>query len=84
MINPECLVSCLVCEVMSENEAIVIIGAEQFSKYSGYGGTFKYAGPFEDKTEKDDQGRVSTGAFTLCSLGIMLTHILYSELNYTE
>jgi hypothetical protein len=26
MINPECLVSMLLCEVMKENEAIIIIG----------------------------------------------------------
>lgn len=61
VINPECLVSCLVCEVMADNEAIAIIGAERFSNYKGYGGAFAFAGPHVDKTEKDDQGRIATG-----------------------
>lgn len=29
---------------MSENEAILIIGAEQFCKYTGYGYSFTFAG----------------------------------------
>ena len=31
------IVSCLICERMSEYEAIEIIGAQTFSSYTGYG-----------------------------------------------
>jgi poly(ADP-ribose) glycohydrolase len=53
MINPECLVSCLLCEAMAKDEAILITGAEQFSSYKGYGGNFTYAGPFTDANPLD-------------------------------
>ena len=33
MINPECLVSILLCEEMEDEESILIVGAEQFSLY---------------------------------------------------
>lgn len=39
---------------MDELESILIAGAEQFSSYSGYGGTFAYAGPHEDKNPADE------------------------------
>ncbi len=53
MINPECLVSMLFCEEMQELESILITGAEQFSTYSGYGGTFTYTGPHTDTNPVD-------------------------------
>lgn len=39
---------------MDELESILITGAEQFSSYTGYGGKFKYAGPYSDKNPVDD------------------------------
>jgi len=47
MISPECLVSMLFMSIMESNEAIVIKGAEQFSKYTGYDRGFRYAGNYE-------------------------------------
>lgn len=41
---PECLVGLLFCEKMRPEEAITIVGAQQYSKYSGYGGSFAFAG----------------------------------------
>ena len=57
MINPECLVSMLFCEEMQELESILITGAEQFSTYSGYGGTFTCTGPHEDTNPVDTRKR---------------------------
>uniref|UniRef100_A0A6B2L698 PARG catalytic Macro domain-containing protein n=1 Tax=Arcella intermedia TaxID=1963864 RepID=A0A6B2L698_9EUKA len=59
VIKPECLVSMLFCEVMDIDEAIIITGAEQFSKYSGYGGTMRFEGEFQNTTEtfRDEEGR---------------------------
>ena len=42
---------------MDELESIVIIGAEQFSSYSGYGGNFKYTGPYTDTNPVDSKQR---------------------------
>jgi hypothetical protein len=50
VIKPECLVSMLICPVMNPNEAIIIYGALQYSKYIGYGHSFKYNGPHEMDT----------------------------------
>mmetsp|Transcript_66859 Transcript_66859/g.160045 ORF Transcript_66859/g.160045 Transcript_66859/m.160045 type:complete len:495 (+) Transcript_66859:83-1567(+) len=44
-ICPELIAALLVCPRMLDNEAIFIVGAEQFSKYSGYSYGLKYAGP---------------------------------------
>ena len=57
VINPECLVSLLFCEAMEANEAILIQGAEQFSEYSGYGGTFNFTGPHTDTNPIDESNR---------------------------
>lgn len=43
-ICPECLVGLLLCEKMGPEEAITIVGAQQYSHYSGYGGSFAFAG----------------------------------------
>eukprot|EP01119_Soliformovum_irregulare_P020006 TRINITY_DN6430_c0_g1_i2.p1 TRINITY_DN6430_c0_g1~~TRINITY_DN6430_c0_g1_i2.p1 ORF type:complete len:314 (+),score=80.02 TRINITY_DN6430_c0_g1_i2:542-1483(+) len=63
LIKPECLVSLLMCEVMEENEAIFIHGAEQFSKYQGYGGSLKYGGDHQDQTERNADGDIQTIIF---------------------
>ena len=53
MINPECMVSILFCERMNNLESILIMGAEQFSSYTGYSGTFTYTGPYKDTNPID-------------------------------
>lgn len=42
---------------MEDNEAILIQGAEQFSEYTGYGGTFKFTGPHTDTNPIDECNR---------------------------
>eukprot|EP00047_Mylnosiga_fluctuans_P014372 m.37896 g.37896 ORF g.37896 m.37896 type:complete len:632 (-) comp5473_c1_seq2:1337-3232(-) len=58
MIAPELIVGCLFCEKMSENEAILMTGAERFSSYTGYGYNFDWAGDYIDPTPRDDEGRL--------------------------
>eukprot|EP00494_Astrolonche_serrata_P032494 UN32763 len=50
-VRPECMLSCLLCEMMKPNEAIIIIGSELFNEHKGYGGGFRWSGPHKDKTE---------------------------------
>jgi poly(ADP-ribose) glycohydrolase len=51
VIKPECLVSMLFCAKMDQNEAIMITGAERYSKYTGYGHSFRWGGPYFDTTK---------------------------------
>ena len=52
---PELTVSRLFCPIMRANEAIVFIGAEQFSQHTGYGASFDYDGPYTDPSLTTDQ-----------------------------
>jgi len=49
-ICPELIVSMLVCPRMDEDEAIQIVGAEQFSAYGGYSHSLKFDGDYRDTT----------------------------------
>uniref|UniRef100_F1KZ17 poly(ADP-ribose) glycohydrolase n=1 Tax=Ascaris suum TaxID=6253 RepID=F1KZ17_ASCSU len=42
LICPEMMVSMLLCERMDHNESIVILGAQRYSDYEGYGHTFQW------------------------------------------
>lgn len=59
-INPECLVSIGLNEVMRDDEAIIITGAERISNYKGYDKSFTFTGRAVDKTPFDAQGRRAT------------------------
>ena len=52
-ISPELVASMLFTERLLDHEAMIMMGAEQYSEYTGYSDTFKYAGDFKDKTEFD-------------------------------
>eukprot|EP00928_Gymnodinium_smaydae_P091588 TRINITY_DN75315_c0_g1_i1.p1 TRINITY_DN75315_c0_g1~~TRINITY_DN75315_c0_g1_i1.p1 ORF type:complete len:464 (+),score=55.96 TRINITY_DN75315_c0_g1_i1:50-1393(+) len=58
---PECFVGMLFCERMLPNEAILIIGPQQYSRYAGYGGRFSFVKPrnvLEERSgESDPHGR---------------------------
>lgn len=60
VINPECLVSRLVCERLASNESILILGAQRYSNYTGYSDTFEWSGHHEDETPRDAVGRRRT------------------------
>lgn len=53
VICPELLCSMLFSERMDANEAFFIMGCERFSSYTGYAGSFKYAGDYNDETQRD-------------------------------
>jgi len=55
-ICPELCVAMLVCPCMLANEAITIVGAEQFSAYEGYAYSLKFAGDHVDEAKRDDDG----------------------------
>lgn len=49
---PEAIVSVFLCDVMADNEAILLVGVEQFCDFTGYGCSFEYSGPHEEMREK--------------------------------
>lgn len=57
VICPELLISMLFTEALSSSEVLFIIGCERYSKYTGYGHTFQWAGNFKDETPHDSSGR---------------------------
>ncbi|KAM9232005.1 poly(ADP-ribose) glycohydrolase isoform 2-T2 [Leptosomus discolor] len=57
LINPELIVSRLITEVLDHNECLIITGTEQFSEYTGYAETYRWARSHEDKTPRDEWQR---------------------------
>ncbi|CBY34501.1 unnamed protein product [Oikopleura dioica] len=53
LISPELTVAQLFFEKMSDSEAIIITGAERFSRYSGYSKSFRFRENFVDTQIRD-------------------------------
>ncbi|XP_066474841.1 poly(ADP-ribose) glycohydrolase isoform X2 [Tiliqua scincoides] len=60
LINPELIVSRLITEVLDHNECLIITGAEQYSEYTGYAETYRWARSHEDDTPRDEWQRRCT------------------------
>ena len=58
-VHPELYLSMLFCEVMDDNEAIVIVGAERVAEYSGYGSPAKFTKVHDDMRVLDREGRLN-------------------------
>ncbi|XP_074965575.1 poly(ADP-ribose) glycohydrolase [Phalacrocorax aristotelis] len=57
LINPELIVSRLITEVLDHNECLIITGTEQYSEYTGYAETYRWARSHEDRTPRDEWQR---------------------------
>jgi hypothetical protein len=64
-ICPELCVSMLVCPCMQPEEAIQIIGGEQFSDYSGYAFGLQYNGDHTDKADRAPDGSVRVAVLAM-------------------
>ncbi|XP_019939188.2 poly(ADP-ribose) glycohydrolase-like isoform X1 [Paralichthys olivaceus] len=60
LINPELIVSRLFTEALDHNECLIITGTQQYSKYTGYAQTYKWAGSHQDTTPRDGWQRRCT------------------------
>ncbi|XP_038128669.1 poly(ADP-ribose) glycohydrolase-like [Cyprinodon tularosa] len=60
LINPELIASRLFTEALDDYECLIITGTQQYSKYTGYSQTYKWAGSHQDTTPRDDWGRRCT------------------------
>ncbi|XP_053612340.1 poly(ADP-ribose) glycohydrolase-like isoform X2 [Plodia interpunctella] len=57
VICPELMISMLFTEMLQPDEALIVIGCERYSNYSGYGNSFEFAGDHRDATPYDSSGR---------------------------
>ena len=64
---PEMNVGRLFCKRMNHDEAILMVGPEQFSVSSGYGGSLQFAGPFPSETKQETSYTVAMDALDLRS-----------------
>ncbi|XP_053307107.1 poly(ADP-ribose) glycohydrolase [Spea bombifrons] len=60
IINPELIISRLFTESLDPNECLIITGAEQYSEYTGYAESYKWASSHEDEAPRDEWERRST------------------------
>ncbi|CAA7041828.1 unnamed protein product [Microthlaspi erraticum] len=60
VINPELIAGMFFLPRMDANEAIEIVGIERFSRYTGYGPSFQYAGDYTDEKDFDTLRRRKT------------------------
>jgi hypothetical protein len=60
---PECIITMVLCERLSDQECIMIVGTEQFSSYSGYGRAMKFAGDYVDPVEVDELNHRKTAVW---------------------
>uniref|UniRef100_H3BAA5 poly(ADP-ribose) glycohydrolase n=1 Tax=Latimeria chalumnae TaxID=7897 RepID=H3BAA5_LATCH len=53
LINTELIVARLFTEKLNDEECLLITGAQQYSRYSGYGDTYRHEGVYRDDTPRD-------------------------------
>eukprot|EP00811_Abedinium_folium_P035407 NODE_8200_length_1515_cov_4.031700.p1 GENE.NODE_8200_length_1515_cov_4.031700~~NODE_8200_length_1515_cov_4.031700.p1 ORF type:complete len:441 (-),score=127.51 NODE_8200_length_1515_cov_4.031700:193-1335(-) len=69
-ICPELCLSMLLCPRMLHDEALQIVGAEQFSAYGGYGLSLKYGGNHNDTSSRGEDGSMLTTVLTIDALDL--------------
>ena len=70
LLCPELILSRLFTEQLQDNECLIVVGAERFSSYSGYGSTFEWAGTYKDEVQRDTWGRKETHLVAMDALVI--------------
>ncbi|CAG9578129.1 unnamed protein product [Danaus chrysippus] len=70
MICPELMISMLFTEELKPNEALMIIGCEQYSTYSGYGHSFSWGSNYNDTIPRDSSGRRRTAVLAIDALPV--------------
>ena len=68
LMSPEMIVAKLFTESLSDNETLLMIGCEQFNKYTGYASNFKFDGDFFDQTPFDSHRRRKTRVVAIDAL----------------
>lgn len=78
-ICPELMVSKLLAERLQPNEALFVAGAERFSAYAGYAGSFVFGGEWVDETPRDEWRRRCCAIVAIDALCFDRTEEQYGE-----
>lgn len=78
-ICPELMVTKLVAERLQPNEALFVAGAERFSAYAGYAGSFVFGGEWVDETPRDEWRRRCCAIVAIDALCFERTEEQYGE-----
>ena len=60
LIKPECLVSRLITSELQDHEALLIRGAQRYSKHQGYRQSFRWMGDYRETIEESLDGHLRT------------------------
>lgn len=69
-ICPELCLAILLCPRMRDDEAIQILGGEQFSRYQGFAFQLCYGGNYEDPASRDRDGTVQVSILAMDALDL--------------
>jgi len=69
-ICPELCLTMLVCPCMMEDEALQVLGGEQFSKYAGYAFNLQYGGDHRDPAPRAEDGTVLVSILAMDALDL--------------
>ena len=78
---PELMASMLFTEVLADNEVLFVIGAEQYSGYTGYADSFTFSGRFQDTTSLDSAGRRETSIVAMDAIRFTRSSLQYNTEN---
>ncbi|XP_063744937.1 poly(ADP-ribose) glycohydrolase isoform X2 [Eleginops maclovinus] len=84
VINPELIVSRLFTEKLADNECLVITGSQQFSSYSGFGDSFEWMGPHEERLGRDEWGRLKRQIVAIDALNFKHKRDQYNMITVTR
>lgn len=79
VICPEMIVSKLFTEVLRPTEALLMIGCERYSNYTGYAHTFRWSGNHVDRTPRDSSFRRRTHVVAIDALAFVQSSHQYRE-----
>jgi len=74
-VSPECIVGTLISEIMREDEAILIQGAERYCEYSGYRSDFLFKGPHVHAVQLNEEKVLNREILAIDALSFRSTQI---------
>eukprot|EP00358_Blepharisma_japonicum_P000153 CAMPEP_0202946706 /NCGR_PEP_ID=MMETSP1395-20130829/9943_1 /ASSEMBLY_ACC=CAM_ASM_000871 /TAXON_ID=5961 /ORGANISM="Blepharisma japonicum, Strain Stock R1072" /LENGTH=236 /DNA_ID=CAMNT_0049647465 /DNA_START=466 /DNA_END=1176 /DNA_ORIENTATION=- len=70
-IHPEMIISMMISDVMLDNEAIIIVGAQRTTLHRGYGSSSSYVERFHDRRPLDNLNRIDAHEAAIDALELM-------------
>ncbi|XP_068562478.1 poly(ADP-ribose) glycohydrolase [Cebidichthys violaceus] len=84
LINPELIVSRLFTEKLADNECLIVTGSQQFSRYSGFGDSFKWTGSHQDQLHRDEWARLKRRILAIDAMHYRQSRDQYNMINITR